>query len=216
MTSATAAVSTPVGDSVRSRSVPASLLISLRPHQWTKNLFVFAGLIFAQRLFDLGAAAKATAAFAVFCLLSGVVYLINDVEDREADRQHPIKSRRPIASGALSPAVALGAAMILTAVALGSAFWINSAFGVVALVYVTLLTLYSVTLKHLVILDVLTISGGFVLRALGGAVAIDVKFSHWLLLLMLLLALFLALSKRRAELVTLADGATSHRPSLAE
>jgi 4-hydroxybenzoate polyprenyltransferase len=216
MTSATAAVSTPVGHSVRSRSVAASLLISLRPHQWTKNLFVFAGLIFAQRLFDLGAAAKATAAFAVFCLLSGVVYLVNDVQDREADRQHPIKSRRPIASGALSPAVALGAAMILTAVALGSAFWINSAFGVVALVYVTLLTLYSVSLKHIVILDVLTISGGFVLRALGGAVAIDVKFSHWLLLLMLLLALFLALSKRRAELVTLADGATSHRPSLAE
>jgi 4-hydroxybenzoate polyprenyltransferase len=216
MTSATAAVSTPVGDSVRSRSVGASLLISLRPPQWTKNLFVFAGLIFAQRLFDLGAAAKATAAFAVFCLLSGVVYLVNDVQDREADRQHPIKSRRPIASGALSPATALAAALVLSVVALGSAFWINTAFGIVALVYLTLLTLYSVSLKHIVILDVLTISGGFVLRALGGAVAIDVKFSHWLLLLMLLLALFLALSKRRAELVTLADGATSHRPSLAD
>ncbi|MGE5834841.1 MAG: decaprenyl-phosphate phosphoribosyltransferase [Acidobacteriota bacterium] len=216
ITSATPAVSTPAGDTVRRRSVAASLLRSLRPHQWTKNLFVFAGLIFAERLFDLGAAARATAAFAVFCVLSGVVYLINDVKDREADRRHPIKSRRPIASGALSPGTAVGAAVILTVVALGSAFWINREFGIVALVYVTLLTLYSLSLKHIVILDVLTISGGFVLRALGGAVAIDVKFSHWLLLLMLLLALFLALSKRRAELVTLADDAKGHRPSLAE
>ena len=216
ITSATPAVSTPAGDTVRHRSVAASLLRSLRPNQWTKNLFVFAGLIFAERLFDLGAAAKATAAFGVFCVLSGVVYLINDVKDREADRRHPIKSRRPIASGALAPGTAVAAAVILTVGALGSAFWINREFGIVALVYVTLLTLYSLSLKHIVILDVLTISGGFVLRALGGAVAIDVKFSHWLLLLMLLLALFLALSKRRAELVTLADDAKGHRPSLAE
>jgi len=215
ITSATPAVSTPAGDTVRRRSVAASLLRSLRPNQWTKNLFVFAGLIFAERLFDLDAAAKATAAFGVFCVLSGVVYLINDVQDREADRRHPIKSRRPIASGALSPDTAVAAALILTVGALGSAFWINREFGIVALVYVTLLTLYSLSLKHIVILDVLTISGGFVLRALGGAVAIDVKFSHWLLLLMLLLALFLALSKRRAELVTLGD-ARGHRRILAE
>jgi 4-hydroxybenzoate polyprenyltransferase len=160
--------------------------------------------------------AKATLAFAIFCLLSGVVYLINDVRDREADRLHPVKSRRPIASGAVSPGAALGAAGIIGAVALAAAFALNLGFGLVSLGYVALLSVYSIWLKHLVILDVLTIAGGFVLRAAGGAVAIDVAFSHWLLLLMLLLALFLALSKRRAELVALAGNATAHRPILSE
>jgi 4-hydroxybenzoate polyprenyltransferase len=213
--SATPAVSSPVSERVGRRSIVTQLLRSLRPHQWTKNLFVFAGLIFAERLLDPAAAAKAMAAFVVFCALSGVVYLVNDIRDRQADRRHPVKSRRPIASGALSPWAAGMAAVVIAAAALIAAFWINAAFGIVALTYVLLLTLYSVSLKHLVILDVLTIAGGFVLRALGGAVAIDVRFSHWLLLLMLLLALFLALSKRRAELVMLAD-AKEHRPSLAE
>ncbi|HYN08723.1 MAG TPA: decaprenyl-phosphate phosphoribosyltransferase [Vicinamibacterales bacterium] len=214
--SATPAVSSPVGDSVGRRSVATHLLHSLRPSQWTKNLFVFAGLIFAERLFDPVAAALAMGAFFVFCALSGVVYLVNDIQDREADRRHPIKSHRPIASGAISPSTAATTAVTLGAAAILSAFWIDVEFGIVALIYVTLLTLYSVSLKHIVILDVLTIAGGFVLRALGGAVAIDVRFSHWLLLLMLLLALFLALSKRRAELVMLADDAKDHRPSLAE
>jgi 4-hydroxybenzoate polyprenyltransferase len=213
---ATPAASTPVDARVGSRSVAFSLLRSLRPHQWTKNLFVFAGLIFSQRLFDASAAGTAAAAFVVFCALSGVVYLINDIRDREADRRHPSKSRRPIASGALSPSTAIAAAVAIGAGALALGFWINREFGIVSLAYLALLTLYSISIKHLVILDVLTIAGGFVLRALGGAVAIEVEFSHWLLLLMLLLALFLALSKRRAELVTLADGASGHRPSLAE
>jgi 4-hydroxybenzoate polyprenyltransferase len=214
--SATPAASTPVDASAGSRSVAVSLLRSLRPHQWTKNLFVFAGLIFSQRLFDPRAAGTAVAAFAIFCALSGVIYLINDIRDRDADRRHPSKSRRPIASGALSPSTAIAAAMVIALGALGFGFWINREFGIVSLTYLALLTLYSISIKHMVILDVLTIAGGFVLRALGGAVAIEVEFSHWLLLLMLLLALFLALSKRRAELVTLADGASGHRPSLAE
>jgi len=145
-----------------------------------------------------------------------VVYLINDVRDREADRLHPVKSRRPIASGVVSPSAALGTAAVLGAVALAAAFAINTGFGLVSASYVALLTAYSVWLKHIVILDVLTLAGGFVLRAAGGAVAIDVSFSHWLLLLMLLGALFLALSKRRAEIVTLAGDAAAHRPSLAE
>jgi 4-hydroxybenzoate polyprenyltransferase len=149
-------------------------------------------------------------------VLSGVVYLINDVRDREADRLHPVKSRRPIASGAVSPAAALGTAAVLGAVALAAAFAINAGFGLISAAYVALLSAYSVWLKHIVILDVLTLAGGFVLRAAGGAVVIDVSFSHWLLLLMLLGALFLALSKRRAEIVTLAGDAASHRPSLAE
>lgn len=214
--SATPAASTPVDAGAGSRSVAVGLLRSLRPHQWTKNLFVFAGLIFSQRLFDPQAAGTAAAAFVVFCALSGVVYLINDIRDRDADRRHPSKSRRPIASGALAPSTATTAAVVIGLAAITAGFWINREFGIVSVTYLALLTLYSISLKHIVILDVLTIAGGFVLRALGGAVAIEVEFSHWLLLLMLLLALFLALSKRRAELVTLADDATGHRPSLAE
>jgi 4-hydroxybenzoate polyprenyltransferase len=204
------------GNERRSRSLVANLLLSLRPSQWTKNLIVFAGLIFGERLFDAGSVTRAVLAFAVFCLLSGVVYLVNDVRDREADRLHPTKSRRPIASGALPAGVAASAAVLFAAAALAVAFGINTSFGLVAFAYVGLLVLYSASLKHMVILDVLTIAVGFVLRAVGGAVAIDVPFSHWLLLLTLLLALFLALSKRRAEIVALADVATHHRRILAE
>ncbi|MCC7007266.1 MAG: decaprenyl-phosphate phosphoribosyltransferase [Acidobacteria bacterium] len=199
------------------------LLRSLRPHQWTKNLIVFAGLIFGladtehtSTMSDTEAVARAVLAFAVFCVLSGVVYLINDVRDADADRRHPVKSRRPIASGALPERVAVGAAAVLSTAAVATAFLIGRPFGLVAAIYLVLLGLYSATLKHIVILDVLTIAVGFVLRAIGGAVAIDVSFSHWLLLLTLLLALFLALSKRRAELVTLAQDASGHRRILAE
>jgi 4-hydroxybenzoate polyprenyltransferase len=152
----------------------------------------------------------------VFCALSGVVYLINDVRDRDADRLHPAKASRPIAAGELAPGAALGAAAIIGALAVGSAFWISTGFGLTALAYVVLLVLYSLSLKHVVIVDVLVVAGGFVLRAAGGAFAVDVEFSHWLLMLTLLGALFLALSKRRAEIVTLADGATGHRRILAE
>jgi len=160
--------------------------------------------------------ALALGAFAVFCALSGVVYLVNDVRDREADRLHPAKSRRPVASGALAPGAALGAATGIGVLAIGAAFWIGTAFGVIAGTYVLLLGLYSVWLKHVVIVDVLVVAGGFVLRAAGGAFAVHVAFSHWLLMLTLLGALFLALSKRRAEIVTLADDATGHRRILAE
>jgi 4-hydroxybenzoate polyprenyltransferase len=192
------------------------VLRSLRPGQWTKNFIVFAGLIFSQRLLDRDAEAHAAGAFAVFCLLSGVVYLVNDVRDREADRRHPIKSARPIASGQLPARVAMATAVVLAAVALAAATAINRGFAMVALGYLVMLIAYSATLKHFVILDVLTIAVGFVLRAAGGAVAIGVRFSDWLLLLTLLLALFLALSKRRAELVALQAEARNHRRILDE
>ncbi|HYT75673.1 MAG TPA: decaprenyl-phosphate phosphoribosyltransferase [Vicinamibacterales bacterium] len=203
------------------RPVALSLLISLRPAQWTKNLFVFGALLFGQRgnapaFLDPRAIGQAIAAFAVFCALSGVVYLINDVADRENDRRHPLKRNRPIASGAVSPSLAIGTALMLGAAALGAAYLLRPAFALVALTYVALQTLYSGPLKHLVIIDVLTIAIGFVLRAAAGAVAIDVPISHWLLILIMLLALFLALSKRRHELVLLADAATGHRPILQE
>jgi 4-hydroxybenzoate polyprenyltransferase len=193
-----------------------ALFRSLRPRQWTKNVFVFAGLVFSEHLFDPRSVQLALGAFAVFCVLSSVIYLINDIADRDADRLHPVKSRRPIASGALSVRAAGVAATVLGAAGLAGAFVIGPTFGVVAVMYVALLSLYSAWLKHLVILDALTLALGFVLRVIGGAVAIDVPFSHWLLLLMLLLAMFLALSKRRAELVMLAADATGHRRSLAE
>jgi 4-hydroxybenzoate polyprenyltransferase len=193
-----------------------ALVAALRPRQWTKNLVVFAGLIFGERLLDPAAVADAVEAFAIFCLLSGVVYIINDVKDRHADRLHPIKSRRPIAAGDLPVPAALTFAVAVAAVAIVLAFRLSAGFGALSVTYVILLTLYSLWVKHVVILDVLTLALGFVLRAWGGAAAVGVNMSHWLLLLTLLGALFLALSKRRAELVGLASDATRHRPTLAE
>jgi 4-hydroxybenzoate polyprenyltransferase len=201
---------------VPARPVALSLLSSLRPSQWSKNLIIFAALMFGQRLLDPRSFAYAGAAFVIFCALSGVVYLINDVADREADRRHPVKMHRPIASGELPVRVALGAALAISLVAVGSAFWLRPLFGVIAVSYLGLLALYSGPLKHVVIIDVLTIAIGFVMRAAAGAVAIDVPISHWLYVLTILLALFLALSKRRHELVLLADRATGHRRILEE
>jgi 4-hydroxybenzoate polyprenyltransferase len=197
-------------------SVPALLLASLRPEQWTKNLFVFAGLLFGGRLLDSGALAIAVAAFAVFCGLSGVVYLFNDINDRDADRHHPLKRLRPIASGRLSPSIALGAAVALGVVSMTAAFAIRAELGWVALAYLALLLLYSIVLKHVVIVDVLTIAAGFVLRAAAGAVAIDVPIGAWLLICTTLLALFIGLSKRRHELMLLSGEATGHRRILQE
>ncbi|HEY3044642.1 MAG TPA: decaprenyl-phosphate phosphoribosyltransferase [Vicinamibacterales bacterium] len=193
-----------------------NLLISLRPRQWAKNLLVFAGLLFGLRLFDLTAVGRAFAAFGIFCLLSGVVYLINDIADRDSDRQHPHKAGRPIASGALSVQAALTSAIALGIVALTAAFALGPRFFIVAALYVALLALYSGPLKHIVIIDVLTIAVGFVLRAVAGAVAVDVDISHWLLVCTILLALFISLSKRRHELLLLADDAASHRPILGD
>ena len=198
------------------RSLALHLLLSLRPAQWTKNLLVFAGLLFGRRLFDSASVVDAVSAFVVFCALSGVVYLVNDVADRDSDRLHPLKSRRPIASGALPVPVALGVALALGSGALASAFVIGPAFGTVAAAYLTLQVLYSFALKHVVIIDVLTIAIGFVLRAVGGAVAVHVEISHWLLVCTILLALFIALAKRRHEIVLLASDAATHRPILGE
>jgi 4-hydroxybenzoate polyprenyltransferase len=200
----------------RTRPLPYSLVRSLRPEQWTKNLIIFGGLLFGQRLLDVPSILKAGGAFVVFCALSGVVYLLNDVADRDADRRHPLKRHRPIASGAVSPAAALATALAIGVVALIAAFLLRVQFGYFAVAYVGLLAFYSGPLKHVVIIDVLTIAIGFVLRAAAGAVVIDVPISNWLLFVTILGALFLALSKRRHELVLLADEATSHRPILQE
>jgi 4-hydroxybenzoate polyprenyltransferase len=198
------------------RSVALSLLVSLRPGQWTKNLFVFAGLVFGRKLLDPVAALHSALAFATFCALSGGVYLVNDVADRESDAQHPLKRNRPIASGALPASTALVAAAVLLVTALAAAYRLDARFFLDALAYVVLLGLYSAWFKHVVIIDVLTIAIGFVLRVSAGALVIHVPISPWLLVCTILLALFLALSKRRHELVLLADGATGHRRILQE
>jgi 4-hydroxybenzoate polyprenyltransferase len=203
-------------DAVPGRSLAVNLLRSLRPAQWTKNLVIFAGLIFGKKLLDAGAVGDAIAAFIVFCTLSGVVYLVNDLADRESDRRHPLKARRPIASGALPVAVAKGAALAFGGAALVAAYLIGQGFAGVAVAYLVLQLLYSGPLKHIIIIDVLTIAIGFVLRAVAGAVAVHVEISHWLFVCTILLALFLALAKRRQEIVLLAEGATTHRPILGE
>jgi 4-hydroxybenzoate polyprenyltransferase len=192
-----------------------AVIVSLRPRQWVKNLFVFAGLIFSQQLFT-PQAWRAVVAFALFCGLSGAVYLLNDVADAEKDRLHPVKRRRPVAAGALPRGAALAVGLLLLAGSLALSFGLGSRFGLVALGYGILLTAYSVWLKHLVILDVLTVAVGFVLRAVAGAVAVDANISGWLLICTVLIALFLALGKRRHEYLTLHGDAAAHRPILAE
>jgi 4-hydroxybenzoate polyprenyltransferase len=192
------------------------LITSLRPHQWTKNLVLFVPLALSKHLFEWPPGLRCLGAFGLFCGLSGTVYLVNDVCDYERDRQHPRKRLRPVASGALSrPAAAVAGGVIGTA-CVGLAFLLGRPFALCALVYLGLNLLYSFKLKEVVILDVLSLSLGFVLRAVAGAVAITVQFSDWLLVCTFLLALFLALAKRRHEIVTLSEAAVEHRRILAE
>lgn len=193
-----------------------NLILSLRPRQWSKNLLVFAGLLFARRLFDPAAVLAASAAFIIFCALSAAVYLVNDVLDRTSDREHPLKRHRPIAAGLVSVPLALGTATVLAGGALVGSEVLGRLFLLVAASYLALNVLYSMMLKHIVILDVLTVAIGFVLRAAAGAIAIHVALSRWLFVCTILLALFIALAKRRHELVLLADGAREHRPILDE
>ena len=194
----------------------AGLFRSLRPRQWTKNLLVFASLIFSQNVHRPALVGRAAVAFLLFCLLSGSTYLINDVLDAERDRSHPQKRHRPIASGRLRADIGLAAGIGLLVVTCGAAFALSPRFGLVALAYALLLTTYSVGLKHVVIVDALMIATGFVLRALAGVVVLDAEVSDWLLLCTILLALFLTFGKRRHELLALEGGAPDHRPILSE
>ena len=190
--------------------------LSLRPHQWTKNLMVFAAPALSKHLFEWGPLEKSVLAFVIFCALSGTVYLLNDVADLERDRLHPSKRLRPIASGALSPRAAALLALVLGLGSLGLSALLGLPFVLCAGLYLALNVLYSFRLKEIVILDVLSVSLGFVLRAVAGGVAIGVLISDWLLVCTLLLAMFLALAKRRHELVSLTTSATGHRKILAE
>lgn len=195
-------------------NVAADLLVSLRPDQWTKNLFVFAGLVFGERLLEPGAVARSCATFLVFCALSSAMYLLNDMRDRARDRLHPTKASRPIAAGRISPAVAGAVAGLLLAGGISGAFLLGSGIGALSLAFAVLLTLYTWVLKSVAILDVLVIAIGFVMRAAAGAIVLGVGISQWLLVCTLLLALFLGLTKRRQEVVALGTDAAGHRPVL--
>jgi len=193
----------------------AALLAAMRPHQWTKNLAVVAALVFAQKLAVAEDVLVSALAFVLFCAASSACYLFNDVCDAERDRVHPRKCKRPVASGELSARTALAASGALTAVAIGGGLALRVQFGVIVAAYLALQLAYSLALKHAVILDVLCIAASFVLRAGAGAVVLDVEFSSWLMICAGLLALFLALAKRRHEIAQVGD-AVNHRRSLAE
>jgi 4-hydroxybenzoate polyprenyltransferase len=192
------------------------IIKSMRPNQCTKNLFVFAALLFSRNLFNLPLLLTTSLAFFIFCLLSGCVYIVNDLVDLESDKRHPLKSQRPLASGKLKFSEAVGALIILVPVSLGFSFHMGTPFFLTALGYLFLQLAYSFLLKHLIILDVLSVACGFVLRVAAGAVVIQVEISPWLLICTILLALFLAFSKRRHELVLLEEGAQDHRKILKE
>ena len=205
-------------------SLARNLLVSMRPRQWTKNALVFMALLFslgqAWHLEDTGTwlplLGKTAATFALFCLVCGADYLVNDVRDRESDLLHPKKRLRPIAAGTLSMRTALGAAVVFIAIGLAGSFALEPRVGFVVLGYVGMMLAYSYRLKHVVLLDLMIIAGGFVLRAMAGAFVIDVPVSPWLYVVTALGALFLAINKRRAELVLLKDDANQHRPILDE
>ena len=183
----------------------------MRPEQWLKNGFVLAPIVFSGLVGDANAWWRTILAVAAFCAASSAVYLINDVFDREADRLHPVKQNRPIASGEVSVTTAVVVAAGLVAAAIAISMWLGGWFPTVLIAYVVLVVLYSAVLKRAVFLDVLVVAAGFVLRVVGGAVAIDVPVSHWILVVAYLLALYLALGKRRSELALLGGEAGNHR-----
>jgi 4-hydroxybenzoate polyprenyltransferase len=196
------------------RSPARAAIVALRPRQWLKNLLVFAGLVFAAKLGDAGRWLEAIAAFAAYCAVSSAAYLVNDLRDREDDRLHPVKRARPIARGELSPRAAVVLAAGLAGVALALAGVLGLVSVAFLLAFAGLQAAYSFSLKHVVLLDVLVIGSLFVIRAAAGAAAVDVRISPWLLLCTALLALFLALAKRRGELVLVGAHHTPGRPAL--
>lgn len=189
----------------------------MRPKQWTKNVIIYAGLVFDGQLFNLEALLRVTLSFFLLCLAASTVYIINDLVDIERDKLHPKKKYRPLPSGMLSPLLAIAAAIVFPLVSLVLAWVISPLYALILLIYIVINILYSFRLKHVVIIDVLTITAGYVLRVAGGAVVITgVKFSPWLYAVIALLALFLAITKRRQELLALGDISGSTRPIFRE
>jgi len=186
----------------------------MRPEQWIKNFFVFTALLFSKNLLNPSKDIEAIIGFIIFCMITGCAYMINDFVDLEKDKLHPVKSRRPLASGKLKKDTAVKIIVLICLASLFFAFYMNILFGIVVLAYFLLNIGYSIYLKNIVIIDVVSIAAGFVFRVLGGAVIISVVASQWLILCTILLSLFLGFSKRRHELILLEDNATSHRKVL--
>ncbi len=194
-----------------------SLFKSMRLRQWTKNVFVFVPLFFDRKLADPESVLRTIAAFILLCLMSSAVYLINDLVDIENDRQHPTKKYRPIPAGELNPTVAAVAAVILAVGSLIAGYYLSPTFALILLIYLSLQVAYTLWLKHVVLVDVLVVSSGFILRIAAGVAVIDVeRFSPWLYVFGGFLALFLVLGKRRHELVLLGERGTRHRLILSE
>jgi 4-hydroxybenzoate polyprenyltransferase len=192
-----------------------ALFKTMRPRQWTKNAFLFAALVFDGKLFHLNDFLRTLAGLGLFCLISSSVYIFNDLLDVEADRQHPVKKNRPIASGKIPFPAAIAAGAILCLLAIGLGYLLTWQFALTLLVYFTMMLAYSKWLKHVAILDVLILAAGFVMRVHAGTTLITVeRFSPWLYVLMTLLALYLGFGKRRAELAQLADDSTNQRKVL--
>jgi 4-hydroxybenzoate polyprenyltransferase len=198
----------------KTMSAMKNTIVSLRPRQWIKNLFVLTPLLFSTYLFDTDRLVYCLMAFVIFCATSGAIYLINDIVDNSKDKLHPEKSKRPIAAGDLSIKTAAVAAMLLISVSLLCSFLVNIWLVIVILSYFALNLLYSFYIKHIVILDVMAIATGFILRVEGGAVAISIQPTHWLLICTALLALFLGFGKRRHELAALENNCNGHRKVL--
>jgi 4-hydroxybenzoate polyprenyltransferase len=197
-------------------SLLKDILITLRPRQWLKNIVIFAGLIFSQNFFDPAKDLIVFSAVLIFCLASSSIYLINDALDIEADRNHPHKRHRLIASGRLSLKIALPFASLLMLGSVAAAYLLNRNFAFVLMCYLTIEMFYSLYFKNIVILDIFCIAAGFLLRVISGAVVIDVPISSWLLICTIFLSLFLALGKRRSEMVFLEEEAKKHRRVLSE
>ncbi|MEO0077972.1 MAG: decaprenyl-phosphate phosphoribosyltransferase [candidate division WOR-3 bacterium] len=190
------------------------LVLSMRPKQWVKNLLVFAALIFSENLFDTTKLLLTLAAFVAFCLASGAIYIVNDIADRRNDQIHPQKSRRPIASGQVGTGPAVLAAVVSFVLALAAGFWLDWRFGLLLVVYLVMQMAYSFWLKRIVVLDVMVVAAGFAIRAVSGTYVVHVRLSPWLFVCTILLALFLAIAKRRHELVNLEGGGVAHRSVL--
>ncbi len=188
----------------------------LRPRQWSKNLLIFSTLIFSADVMDSHAIARTVAGFFLFSFVAGFVYIINDYMDREADRNHPVKKNRPIASGRLRPSVAFLWGGALFGLSLVASYTISPLFSGILLFYTVFNVFYSRIFKHIVIIDILGIALGFVLRAIAGGLIIDVPFTPWFLLCVMLLSLFLAICKRRQEFIELESEKENHRKVLAD
>ena len=194
-----------------------ALLKTMRPHQWTKNIFIFVALVFDEKLFDLPSITNTCLGFILLCLSAGTIYIINDLVDVEKDRQHPTKKFRPLAAEQLTEKSAIGSIFILLLITITGSFWLNTKFGLLIICYLVLQTAYSFKLKNMVIIDVFTVAAGFFIRVVAGVVLIEVsRFSPWLYIFTIMLSLFLGFGKRRQELILNLNGLKNTRPILKE